>query len=268
MVYANQHLPYRSTIHGWYGSRNAAAVCRKWKLVQIWATPATTPRTLDSVKFHRVPFVGYYKGLATPPRCKTYQTKQKTWFVALTCLYAVWETQILICRYSNIDHLRVYMLEKPYTKSPKTSGIQNRDTHLQVEKLYVRLTGETHPKIATSKAQDSFIFGIAETFGDFLRNIMSRHDSPRYFERPSSESSKSTTTVWFNKATFIYLPQCIGSCSNQQKCGAWTKAFAWFFLRRKGTFPSLPIMIINVFWFCVVYWSYSNNLKIVTLMEP
>lgn len=93
---------------------------------------------------------------------------------------------------------------------------------------------------------------------------MSRHDSPRYFERPSSESSKSTTTVWFNKATFIYLPQCIGSCSNQQKCGAWTKAFAWFFLWGKGTFPSLPIMIINVFWICVVYWSYSNNLKIVT----
>lgn len=65
------------------------------------------------------------------------------------------------------------MLEKPYTMSPKTSGIQNRGTHLQVEKLYVRLTGETHPKIATSKAQDSFIFGITETFGDFLRDIIS-----------------------------------------------------------------------------------------------
>lgn len=80
--------------------------------------PATPkhPRTLDSVKFHRAPFTrmngsyAYYcKGLATPPRCKTYQTKRKTWFVALTCLYAVWETQILICRYwySNIDNLRV-----------------------------------------------------------------------------------------------------------------------------------------------------------------
>ena len=65
------------------------------------------------------------------------------------------------------------MLEKPYTVSAQTSGIQNRGTHLQVEKLYVRLTGETHPKIATSKAQDSFIFGITETFGDFLRDIIS-----------------------------------------------------------------------------------------------
>jgi len=26
-----------------------------------------------------------------------------------------------------------------------------------------------------------------------------------------------------------------------------------FFLWGKGTFPSLPIMIINVFWICVVY---------------